>query len=204
MTCVKYFQFSAAVRGFHYYRKSWLPEPEQTLNCFHEEGSTFGRFAIKVCEKDKNETVGHLLIEISRVTKFLLGRGANVSAKLTSTHYRISPLVQGGIEIPCVETVSMPGTMINQLLMERYKQLVETFCTEPKEEEILGTFLQLENTGEQDLAPVAPKQKKKPKFPPESDKNQKDIQSYFPATPRKATKQPETKKAKSLNVITID
>ena len=175
-----------------------------TLNCFHEEGNTLDRFAIKVCEKDKNETVGHPQMEISRVNKFLLDRGANVSTKLTSTHYRRSPPVQGGIEIPCVVTVSRPGTAINQLLMERYKQLVETLYTEPKEEEILGTFLQLENTGEQDLAPVAPKQKKKPKCPPESDKNQKDIRSYFAATPCQATKKPETKKPKSPNVITID
>ena len=179
MTCVKYFQFSAAVRGFHYYRKSWLPESEPTLNCFHEDGNTFDRFAIKVCEKDKN---GHLPIEISR------DRGANVSAKLTSTPYGRSLLVQGGIEIPWVVTVSISGTVINQLLMERYKQLVETIYTEPKEEEILGTFLQLENTGEQDLAPVAPKQEKNPKWPPESDKNQKDIRSYFAATPSQAKK----------------
>ena len=115
MTCVKYFQFSAAVRGFHYYRKSWLPEPEQTLNCFHEEGKTFDRFAIKVHEKDKNEIVGHLPMEISQITKYFLDRGANVSAKLTSMHYRRSPLVQGDIEIPRVVTVSMPGTVINQL-----------------------------------------------------------------------------------------
>ena len=146
MMCVKHFQFGAAVRGIRYHRKSWLPEPEQTLNWFHEEGNTFDRFAIKVCKKDKNEIVGHLPMEISRVTKFLLDRGANVSAKLRSTHYRRSPLVQGGIEIPCVVTVSMPGTVIKQLLMERYKQLVETLYTEPKEEEILGTFLQLEKT----------------------------------------------------------
>ena len=71
----------------------------------------------------------------------------------------------------------MPGILIKQLLMERYKQLVETLYTEPKEEEILGTFLQLENTGEQDLALVAPRQKKKPKCPLKSDKNQKNIQS---------------------------
>ena len=72
--------------------------------------------------------------------------------------------------------------------MERYKQLVETLYTEPKEEEIMGTFLQLEDTGEQNLAAVAPKQRKKPKCPPESDKDQKDIQSYFAATPRQAPK----------------
>ena len=51
---------------------------------------------------------------------------------------------------------------------------------------------------------MAPKQKKKPKCPPESDKNQKDIQSYFAAIPRQATKKPETKTPKSPNVITID
>ena len=96
-------------------------------------------------------------MEISRVTKFLLDRGANASAKLTSMHYRRSPLVQGRIEISCVVTVSMPGTVINQLLIKRYKQLVETFYTEPKEEDILETFLQLENTGEQDLTLMAPK-----------------------------------------------
>ena len=39
----------------------------------------------------------------------------------------------------------MIGTVINQLLMERYKQLVEMLYTEPKEEKILGTFLQLQN-----------------------------------------------------------
>ena len=108
--CVRYFQFSAAVQGFHYYGKSLFPEPEQTLNCFHEEGNTFGRFAIKVYEKDKNEIVGHLPMEISWITKFLLDRRANISAKLMNTHYRRSPLVQGVIEIPCVVTVSMPGT----------------------------------------------------------------------------------------------
>ena len=98
---------------------------------------------MKVCEKDKNEIVRHLPMEISRVTKFLLDRGANVSAKLTSTHYRRS----GSVFIPC--------TVINQLLMKRYNQLGETLYTEPKEKEILGTFLQLlENTGEQDLVPV--------------------------------------------------
>ena len=74
MTCVKYFHFGAAVRGFHQYTKSWLPESEQTLNCFHGEANTFDRFAIKICEKDKNEILGHLPMEISRVTKFLLDR----------------------------------------------------------------------------------------------------------------------------------
>ena len=130
MTCVKHFQFSAAVQDFHYYRKSLN---EQTLNCFHEKGNIFDRFTIKVCEKDKkkHEIVGNLMKEISQVTIFFLDRGANLSAKLTSTHYRRSPLVQGVIEVSCVVIVSRPDNVINQLLMERCKQLVETLYTEP-------------------------------------------------------------------------
>jgi len=92
-------------------------------------------------------------------------------------------MVQGGIEIPCVVTVSMTSTVINQLLIERYKQLVETLYTEPKEEEILWTFLQLENTGEEHLALEAKATKKKTKCSSmDSNKNQKDIRSFFYST----------------------
>ena len=168
-----------------------------------KKGTHLIYFAIKVCEKDKNEILGHLPMEIPRVTKFLLDRGANVSSKLTSTHYGRSPLVQRGIEIPCVVTVSMPDTVINQLLMERCKQLVETLNTEPKKEEILGTFLQLENTGEQDLAPVAPKQKKKPKCPLESDKDQKIFKVILQRHPVKQLKnlKPRNRRAQMSSLL---
>ena len=80
----------------------------------------------------------------------------------------------------------MPGTVINQLLMKRYKQLVETLNIEPKEKEILGTFLHLENTGEQD--PVAPKQKKKPKCPPEVIRIKKIFEVILQRHPAKQQK----------------
>ena len=44
------------------------------IYCSHEVGNPFDPFAIKVC-KDDGEIVGHLHMEISRVTKFLLDRG---------------------------------------------------------------------------------------------------------------------------------
>ena len=103
----------------------------------------FDIFAIKVCKIPSNEIVGHMPMELSRVTKFLIERGANVSLKLTSTNYRRSPLVQGGLEIPCLVTVTMSGTIINQLIMEKYKQLVNEKYVEPKEEEIIGSFLHM-------------------------------------------------------------
>ena len=74
-------------------------------------------------------------------TKFIIDRGATVSVMLTRTHYRRSLLVKGGLEIPCKVSVSMRRTCLNLLLLERYKQLNEKLCIEPKEETVLGSFL---------------------------------------------------------------
>ena len=137
----KMFEFTSAVRGFHHYLKYWKPKLEQKLNCYHERNNPFDRFAIKCCVIGKEEPVVHLPKEISRVTNFFLDRGASVIVQLTSDHYRRSPLVQGGIEIPCKVTATIPGTVSNLLCMERYKELVKNLYTESKNEEILGSFL---------------------------------------------------------------
>ena len=95
-------------------------------------------FAIKTCDH-RGIMVGHLPREVSRITKFIIDRGAIVM--LTGTHYRRSPLVKGGLEIRCKVSLSMCGTCLNLLLLERYKQLSEEFYLEPKEETTLGSFL---------------------------------------------------------------
>ena len=78
---------------------------------------------------------------MSHVTKFLLDRGAAAYAELTSTHYRRSPIMQGGLEVPCKITVKLHGTVKNHMLLDRYMQLVNSFYCEPKEEVIMGSFL---------------------------------------------------------------
>ena len=80
---------------------------------------------------------GHLPREISRVTKFLLDRGAVAYTELTSTHYRRSPIMQGGLEIPCKITLKLH----NHMLLDRYLQLVNSLYCEPKAEVIMGSFL---------------------------------------------------------------
>ena len=135
MKYVKMFECTAAIHGYHYYKKFCKPESHQVLNCYHEKNNAFDRFAIMVCEIGKDETaVGHLPMEILRVTKFFIDRGGSIIAELTSAHYRRSPLTQGGIEIPCKVTAKIPGTVINLLIMEKYIQLVQKLCTEPKDE----------------------------------------------------------------------
>ena len=135
-------KFTCAVRGFHFYRREWQPKPAEILTCIHERNNVFDRFAIMTMKTDSGRTVGHLPLEISRVTKFLLDRGAEIRVKLTETHYRRSPLVQGGLEIPCVLVAKMNSYSVrNQMLLQKYLELVKQLYIEPKNEEIVGSFM---------------------------------------------------------------
>ena len=133
-------EFSSAVRGYHHYKNTWFLQESEVLVCYHEFENTFDMFAIKTC-KSNGQTAGHLPREISRVTKFLLDRGAVVQGTLPTTHYRRSPLVQVGLKIACKVSVKMPGTIKNHLLMDRHFELVRSRYTEPKNKVILGSFL---------------------------------------------------------------
>ena len=68
--------------------------------------------------------VGHLSMEISRITKFVLKRGARVQATVNGRHYRCSSLIQGRLEVPCLVTVTMPGSIMNHLLIACYEKLL--------------------------------------------------------------------------------
>ena len=109
------------------------------LDCLFENGNVYDMFAVKTCD-ESGRMVGHLPRELSRITKFIIDRGAKVTAQLLGTHYRRSPLIKGGLEIPCKISIAMPGTCVNLLLLERYKKLCEQLYLEPKEEQILGSL----------------------------------------------------------------
>ena len=94
---------------------------------------------MKMCDTRGN-IVGHLPMEVSRITKFRLDRGARIEATLRSTHYRQSPLVQGGLEIPCTVKVSMMPTQLSKKLVDRYRKLIESFYFEPPDSEVIGHF----------------------------------------------------------------
>ena len=155
-----------------------------------------------------NTPVGHLPLEISRVTKFFIDRGATVIAELTTDYYRRSPLVQGGLEIPCKITAKIPGTVINLLIMEKYIQLVQRFYTEPKDEEILGSYLQVEAAEIVVAAPRnLPVQKKKKQL---DVPRTKDIRKFFNneqnGRPGEGNNQAKktTNKRKEEEVIVVD
>ena len=97
------FAFNAAVQEYHVCRSNW--SPDELLVCKIEKDNDFDPNAIKVCKIESDMTVGHLPREISLPTKYLLLRGADVTAKLIGSDYRRSQLFQGGLEIPCLVTV---------------------------------------------------------------------------------------------------
>ena len=141
-TTEKIINFTAGVRGFHYYKKLWSPREGEILNCYYERDNAFDVFAIKT-ESKNGSTVGHLPREVFRITKFILDRGAKVTATLKSTTFRRSPLVQGGLEIACEVTVKMPPTMKKHVILDRFKELVNDYYTEPTNEEILSSVLEI-------------------------------------------------------------
>ena len=79
---------------------------------YHETDNDHDLFAIKICQEAEfhPQIVGHLPLEMSWFTRFLLDHGATITATLSSMHYRRLPLVQGGLEIPYVVNAKLIGT----------------------------------------------------------------------------------------------
>ena len=114
-------------------------------------------FAILTCRKDCEKTVGHLPREISHPIKYLIDRGAKITAKLSNIHYRRSPLFQGGLEIACEVTATIPASIKGHLPMQRYEKMVHELYRETKNETIIGSFIENINVD----FDIQPKKKKK-------------------------------------------
>ena len=138
MSLERVLSLQAVVRVFHVCKVIWEPKDSEVLACSHEENNAHDPFAIKTCRLDSGRIVGHLPMELSRISKFIIDRGAKIEVKLRETHYRRSPLVEGGLEIPCDLVIRMPNTMKSAESLKKYLKLFENCYEEPQE--ILGTF----------------------------------------------------------------
>ena len=129
-----------------------------------------------------------------------MDRGATVTAQLTGVHYRRSPLVQGGLDIPCKITLRISGTVSNLLCKQKIQRLVTDRYIEPKNEETIGSFIQAINDAPLSV-PASPKKKKVKKKKTDNARH-KDIQDFFSWE----TRHERTKKKDSHghNIITID
>ena len=181
----KTFEYTAAVRGYHYFKTIWQPKENEVLICQFHNGSSYDMFDIKTCDQ-RGTMADHLPREASRITKFIIDRGAIVSVMLTGTHYRRSPLVKDRLEIPCKVSVSLRGTCLNLLLLERYKQLSEELYIEPKEETVLGSFLTpvQESEGQNAKSRKSQNNVGKKRNPNQQSPSSNDIRNYSGARQR--------------------
>ena len=123
---------------------------------------------------ESGEAVGHLPMENSRVTKYILDRGA----VLASTNYDVSPLVQGGLEIPCRVEIYMPSTVRNRQLIGIYETFVDTLYYLREEENIAGSFV--ENTADKEMEETTGKKESmKRKSNEKTASSSKDIRPFF-------------------------
>ena len=133
--------FNAAERGFHVYKTNWKPKDGQLSEFTHEENNPYDIFSMKVWKPDSDEIAGQLPMEISRITKFIVNRGAKCTQKIRGMHWKRSPLAQGGLEVPCEVTITMIGSVVNHLLLTRCESLLKELYIEPKDKEIVDTFI---------------------------------------------------------------
>ena len=99
--------FSCPSRGYHVYRNIWQPEENEALQCYHESENVYNFFAVKACRNAAfhQQIVGDLLLEMSRLTKFMLDGGATVTTTFSGTHC---------LEILCVVNLKLIGTKKNK------------------------------------------------------------------------------------------
>ena len=164
---------------------------------------------------DTGQILGHLPMEISRATKFLLDRAIEVKAEVSANYYRRSPLVQGGLEIPCklLVRIQVP-TVKNIELKEKFKSIMQELYAEPIEDIIMDSLL-FDDPNETEidmqiakLSPAVTNKKKRKTCektaPTETNISQQssaDIRNFF--TQISTVKSTVTKNKKG-NVIVID
>ena len=68
-------EYTAAVRGYHYFKSISQPNENEVLVCQFENGNSYDMFAIKTCDQ-RGTLVDYLPRKLSRITKFIIDRGA--------------------------------------------------------------------------------------------------------------------------------
>ncbi len=94
--------FGSVVRGFHIYKFIWTPVVNDEHSVQQERGNAEDQYAVAIINNDL--IVGHVPRELSQIFWFFIERGGEISCRIMGRRQR-SPLLQGGLEIPCIYTL---------------------------------------------------------------------------------------------------
>ena len=112
-TMADHLEFYTGLRGFHVYSTTvnWRPYVGQKLIFKRELDNHHDKFAVagKTMLKGKIGLiiVGHIPRELSHYTWYSIQEGAKFEAEVHEAKPKLSPLVQGGLEIPMKVTVTL-------------------------------------------------------------------------------------------------
>ena len=126
--------FSTVVRGFHIYKASWW-----IIKLFTWKNSSCDNFLIMLCTFDSKRYWSPTDWNFSKNEIYHTARynHRNGNRKVLSSGRPSSKRSR----FPCEITVKMPGSIVNYTLLQRHENLIREVYTEPKEEEVMGTFL---------------------------------------------------------------
>ena len=77
----KTFEYTAAVKGYHYLETISQPKENEMVVCQFENGSSYDMFAIRICDQIE-AIVGYLPHKFSCIAKFFNDRSATLSFML--------------------------------------------------------------------------------------------------------------------------
>ena len=100
------------MRGFHVYKTIWSPVLNEILQTQQEHGNPEDCYAVSILKG--GVIVGHVPRELSSICWYFIERDGEISCKITGQRQR-SPLLQGGMEIPCTYTFRGKNKIIMKL-----------------------------------------------------------------------------------------
>jgi len=106
------FSFESFMKAFHVYKAMWTPLLNAEHSTQQEHGHTEDQYAVAII--NNNVVVGHVLKELSQTFWFFIERRGEISSKITGRKQR-SPLLQGGMEIPCIYTLRGKKKLVGKL-----------------------------------------------------------------------------------------
>ena len=122
------FDFTTGLRGFHVYRDIWKPSLNQVVTFKQEINNRYDHFAFagmtELLGTLAPSIVGHMPRELGRFIWYAIEKGARITATVISTKAKVSPLVQGGLEIPVIVKVEWE----NEINLERLKTKVASLA----------------------------------------------------------------------------
>ena len=95
------YESEQCVRGYHIYKREWVPFIGEELLCHREIGNISDPYAVAVLKPESSQVVGHVPRKISAICSLFLDLRGTIDCKITGPRRHSSDLLQGGLEVPC-------------------------------------------------------------------------------------------------------